>query len=142
VNWIALAALRYVLKPKILVPILEQQDHHQQQQQVDMEQGASTSHQQEGHKRQSCGQQSSRQLQQQLPQQSLPLFNTLVSNPLPVEVVALAHDTEVLLPPNSSFCMSEAHQMQKVVQGEGQAAPIQARQDISDRRVDHWCGII
>ena len=138
VSWIALAALRYVLKPKILLPIAHQQkvlsgtlrprlfQHEQQQQQEAMGQTADAGDQQQGgHEHKGSEQQQfqpGQLAQPQTLQQSLPLFNTLVSNPLPVEVVALAHEAEVLLPPHSTFCMSEAHQMQKVVEGEEKTA--------------------
>lgn len=46
------------------------------------------------------------------------LFNAVICNPSSTEVVAAAHDRQLLLPAKSAFCMSDLKAMQPFVAGE------------------------
>lgn len=82
-DWVALASMKAVLKPKLQVLGRDSLQHNQSEH---------AQHQDGG--------------EQQQPQQQ-PLFNTLIRNPHSHPVIALAHETRVLLPPHSSFIMGD-----------------------------------
>jgi len=140
-DWVALAGLKSVLKPRLQVlgrqeladrgllqplqlgqargggrqvgridkSLLSQQQQNQEQQRMQQQQQEQEEQQQQ-QEQQGQGRQIKQQQQQQQQQgqgHDQPLFNSLVRNHQDIEVVALAHETLVLLPPRSSFIVGD-----------------------------------
>lgn len=112
-DWLALSAMKHILKPKIRFV-------HSVSYQIDLKLQQRSQHQ--SHLNTSHAEQAtvSQQQQQEPPnqqQESCNLFNTVVSNPSHTATVAAAYDQEVLLPGRSSFCMCDIKALQPFVQG-------------------------
>eukprot|EP00878_Enallax_costatus_P033202 GHUV01036602.1.p1 GENE.GHUV01036602.1~~GHUV01036602.1.p1 ORF type:complete len:417 (+),score=88.63 GHUV01036602.1:107-1357(+) len=108
-DWVALAAMKHLLKPKVSFTYTTASSTPQHQQKQKQQQNGSHAQQ-------------IRTPDQQEPQQQLEhtltcnLFNTVMTNPSPAAVVAAAYDQEVLLPGRSTFCVSDLKAMQPFVQ--------------------------
>lgn len=116
-DWVALAGVKSVVKPKLQINICGMDGHERSSQAVAAAPTSSAQPAASSPAHRNPTAPHGKRSHARSPTSLHNLFNMLISNPQDEEVEALAHETEVLLPPRSRMLMSDICSLGPLLQG-------------------------